>query len=165
VNSPAQRFFVVYTTLLAGLLLAIFPLPDWAERLRPDWVALILIYWCISLPNQTSLSTAFIFGLLLDIATGTLLGQHGLGLTLVCYIVLKNHARFRLFPLLQQGLLIMLILMGQQLIFLWIYGITNRPPENLWLYFLPSVIALVLWPWLYVFMRSIQRRFLPSHHH
>lgn len=163
-NSAGQRFFVVYTTLLAGLLLAIFPLPDWAERLRPDWVALILIYWCIGLPNQISLSTAFIFGLLLDIATGTLLGQHGLGLTLVCYIVLKNHARFRLFPLLQQGLLIMLILMGQQLIFLWIYGITNRPPENLWLYFLPSVIALVLWPWVYVFMRNIQRRFLPSNH-
>lgn len=159
-SSPARRFAVIHGTLLAGLLLALFPLPDWAEALRPDWVALVLIYWCLNLPAHAGMFTGFFFGLLLDIAMGTLLGQHALGLTLVAYILLKNHARFRLFPLLQQGVIIMFVLIVKQLLFLWIYGITNRAPENLWLYFLPSIVAAVLWPWFYILMQEIHRRFL-----
>lgn len=163
IASRWRVFWVMHSTLLAGLLLMLLPLPGWAEALRPEWVSLILIYWCIALPIRTGLGTGFIFGLLLDIAMGTLLGQHALGLTLISYLALKNHQRFRIYPPLQQGMIIMILLLMKQLVFLWIYGITNRAPDNLWLYFLPAVISMILWPWLAVLMRDIQRRLLFSH--
>jgi rod shape-determining protein MreD len=155
-----RRLLLINLSLLAGIALSIFPLPDWAAIMRPDWVALILIYWCITMPVYLGFSTAFIFGLLLDIATGTLLGQHAMGLTIVAYVALKNHARLRLFPLVQQSVMILLLLLAKQVVFLWIYGITSNAPGNLWVYFLPSVTSMVLWPWLYIFMDNVQRRFL-----
>ncbi len=156
-----HRYFVfINLSLLLGIVLAIFPLPNWAAVLRPDWVALILIFWCIVLPTKLGFVTAFSFGILLDIATGTLLGQHALGLTIVAYVVLKNHARLRLFPMVQQAVLIMLLLMVKQLVFLWIYGMTNNAPRNIWIYFLPSIVSMILWPWLFMFMNNYKRRFL-----
>jgi rod shape-determining protein MreD len=151
---------LINLSLLTAIILTIAPMPDWAAVMRPDWVALLLIYWCISMPVNVGFSTAFIFGLLLDVATSTLLGQHALGLTIVAYVVLKNHARLRIFPLVQQGVVVMFVLLVKQLAFLWIYGITSSAPGNLWLYFLPSIVSMILWPWLYIFMDNIQRRFL-----
>lgn len=162
-NSRLRVFWVIHLSLLVGLLLMIFPLPDWAEAFRPDWVALILIYWCMALPTQTGLGTAFTLGLLLDVAMGTLLGQHALGLALLSYIILKNHQRFRIYPPIQQSIIVMFVLLVKQLLFLWIYGITNRAPANLFVYFMPSVISMILWPWIAVIMRDIQYRFLPAY--
>ncbi len=157
-----RRSFLVNFSLLLGIALTILPLPNWAAAIRPDWVALILIYWCIALPTKMGFITAFIFGILLDIATGTLLGQHALGLTIVAYAVLRIHARLRLFPLVQQAVIVMLLLLAKQMVFLWIYGITNNEPESIVVYFLPSLTSMILWPLLYIFMHNMQRRFLST---
>ncbi len=154
-----RNFLVINISLLVALMLTLFPLPTWAEPFRPDWVALVLIYWCLALPNSTGLGTGFVFGLILDIATGTLLGQHSLGLTLIAFIMIKNHQRIRVFPLAQQGVIIMLALILKLLLFLWIYGITKRAPDNLWLYFSPAIVGMLLWPWLFILLRDIRRRF------
>lgn len=154
------RTLLMHGSLLSGILLTLFPLPNWATMLRPDFVALIIVFWCIQLPNALSLATCFFYGLLLDSAMGTLLGQHGLGLTLVAYIAIKNYGRLRLFPLVQQGVVIMIILFIKQIIFLWIYGITNRGPDSIWVYFLPSIVSMAFWPWFFVLMHNLQRRFM-----
>lgn len=161
--SRLRIFWVIHLSLLIGLLLMIFPLPEWAEPFRPDWVALILIYWCMTLPANTGLGTGFVLGLLLDVAMGTLLGQHALGLTLLSFVILKNHQRFRFYPPIQQSIVVMFVLLMKQLLFLWIYGITNRAPANLFVYFMPSVISMILWPWVAAVMRDIHYRFLPTH--
>lgn len=160
-NNRFKILWVINLSLLFGLMLMLIPLPEWAEPFRPNWVSLILIFWCIVMPGHAGLVSAFLFGLLLDIAMGTLLGQHALGLTLAAYIILKNHQRLRIFPLIQQGVIIMFVLLIQQLMFLWVYGITKRAPDNLWLFFMPSVISMLLWPWLFIIMRDVQRRFMP----
>src|SRR5688572_13750927 len=110
-NSGWRIFWIIGGTLVMGLLLTLFPLPNWAEVLRPAWVQLVLIYWVMTLPGSVGLFTGFVFGLIMDIALGSLLGQHALGLSLVSYIVIKNHQRLRLYPLIQQGVIIMFILM------------------------------------------------------
>lgn len=157
-----RTFWIVSGTLVVALLLTLFPLPNWAEALRPAWVELVLIYWAMTLPASVGIFTGFVFGLLVDIALGSLLGQHALGLSLVAYIVLKNHQRLRLYPLIQQGVIIMLILMVEQLLYLWIYGISNRAPNNTFAHFIPAVTSMILWPWLFVLMRDLRRRFIPT---
>ena len=155
-----RLFTVIYLSLILGLLLAIFPLPIWAKAFRPDWVALLLIYWCVYTPNTVGLVTAAMMGILLDTAMGTLLGQHALGLSLIAYAALKNHQRLRLFPRVQQCLIILLLVFGKQVLLLWIYGITKRAPQDVLLYFMPSITSMLLWPLVYKAMRFVQRRFL-----
>ena len=41
----ALRQLPVIVTILVALMLMIMPLPGAVERFRPDWLALILIYW------------------------------------------------------------------------------------------------------------------------
>lgn len=160
--TPWRTFWIISGTLVLALLLTLFPLPNWAEVLRPSWVELVLIYWAMTLPASVGLIAGFLFGLIVDIALGSLLGQHALGLSLVSYIVLKNHQKLRLYPLIQQGVIIMFILMIEQLLYLWIYGISNQAPHNTFLHFIPAITSMIVWPWLFILMRDVRRRFIPT---
>jgi rod shape-determining protein MreD len=164
-TSRWNTYWVINGTLLIALLLMLFPLPNWLRVLRPDLISLVLIYWAMTLPTATGLSTGFIFGLIVDIAMGSLLGQHALGLSVISYIIIKGHQRIRVFPPLQQGMIIMFVLFIQQLMYIWIHGITQRAPESLFVYFVPGIISMLAWPLVYGFMRDIRHRFLPGHLH
>ncbi|HWM29155.1 MAG TPA: rod shape-determining protein MreD, partial [Woeseiaceae bacterium] len=72
--------------IIMALMLAIVPMPALASPWRPDWVALTLIYWSISMPRTYSVGTAWIVGIVLDVAHGTLLGQHALALAFITYL-------------------------------------------------------------------------------
>ena len=76
---------IVFTFIIA-LLLTIMPLPEWARYLRPDWVGLVLIYWCLAVPERVGVITGWLMGLLVDLLTGAILGQHALALTVVAWI-------------------------------------------------------------------------------
>ena len=55
------RYLVIYLSLVLGLILMILPLPDWVQAYRPNWVALILIYWSMALPKRVGLWFALIY--------------------------------------------------------------------------------------------------------
>lgn len=145
-NTPSYKIILI--SLLMGYMLIMMPLPDWAMPYRPNWVALILLYWVINTPAKINIVAAFICGLILDVALGTLLGQHALGLVIVAFIGLRVHQRMRFYPLAQQSAIIMLLLLIKQLLVLWVYGITDRAPENLLLYFSASITGMLFWPWI-----------------
>ncbi len=149
---------VILFTFVVALLLTLMPLPDGLRPFRPDWVGLVLIYWCLALPDRVSVGYGFVFGLLVDVASGSLLGQHALGLTLVAYLAVKLHQRVRLYPLWQQSLTVLLLLSLHQLLSMWIHGITGRPAHD-WSYWLPSFIGMALWPFLYPVLRGLRRNF------
>ena len=71
-------WFIVMS-FIGGMLLTIFPMPDWFSAIRPQWCALILLYWCFALPMHVGIISGWCVGLLLDVLLGTLLGQHALG--------------------------------------------------------------------------------------
>ena len=149
---------VVIPTMLLALMLSIIPLPDWAEILRPDWVALVMIYWAMAMPEKVGVTFAWIFGLLLDVAQGSVLGQHALGLVLITYVVLTQYSRMRVFSLLQQAMVVFLLLFIKQLLVLWVNGMMGLTPYFS-SYFVPSLIGAVLWPWLFLSLRNIRRKF------
>ena len=67
-------------SFVVSLMLTALPMPEWASLWRPAWVALVLIYWCMALPARSGVLVGWSVGLLLDVMTGTLLGQHALAL-------------------------------------------------------------------------------------
>jgi len=155
---------VVVPTMLVALMLSIVPLPNWAEMLRPDWVALVLIYWVMAMPEKVGVTVAWGFGLLLDVAQGAILGQHAIGLVLITYIVLLQYARIRVFSLVQQAIVVFFLLLIKQLLVLWVSGIIGLTPQ-LSSYFLSSLVGAILWPWLFLSLRNVRRRFTLTKHY
>lgn len=149
--------WLISATLVVALFLTILPLPAMAEDLRPQWVAMTLIFWALALPERVGVFWAFGVGLVLDVATGTLLGHHALGLSVVAYVAVELHARVRIFALWQQALFVWVLLILERLLALWVLGATGQPMPSL-SYWGSTFVGLLLWPWLYVVLRDLARR-------
>lgn len=153
----AQGGWLIAATIVVALMLAILPLPTWAEAYRPAWVIIALIYWSMQEPQRVGVGVAWTVGLLLDVMQGSLLGQHAFAAAVVAYLTLGLHQRLRVFPLLQQALTVLMFTALYQLILLWFNGIIGKGPVG-WQYWMPSLMSLILWPWVFVFMRDLRRR-------
>jgi len=153
-----SNFKVAGLSLFVAFMLTIMPLPEWVVEFRPDWVTLVLIYWAMALPARTGVTIAWLAGLMLDVSHGAILGQHAVGLTLVIYIVHLQHQRLRVASLIQQAIVIFFLLLLKQLIVLWVSGIVGHAPDT-WLYFMPTLTGTLLWPWIYIIMRDMRRKF------
>ena len=149
---------IILLTFAMAMLLTIVPLPDALRILRPDWVALTLIFWCLVLPYRVSVGSGFIAGVLLDVLTGTLLGQHALALSLVAYICVRLHQRIRAYPVWQQALTVLVLLVLHQMLTLWVDSTIGRPTRPL-SYWLPSLIGMLLWPFAYRFLSALRLNF------
>lgn len=148
-------------SFLVAYVLTMLPLPDWAELFRPEWVTLVLIYWCLALPERVGVGVGWMLGLILDVIHGSLLGQYALGLAMVAYLALQLHQRIRVYPLWQQAFTILMLIALQQMLVLWVKGVTGQSP-NTWLYWLPSLTSSLLWPWTFLLLRDLRRRFKVS---
>ena len=151
-------------TIVAAFMLAIMPLPDWAVEFRPDWVTLVLIYWAMAVPSRIGVTIAWFAGLLLDVSYGTLMGQHAVGMVLVIYVIHIQHQRLRVASLLQQALVIFVLIFVKQLLILWVDGMLGRAPD-LALYFMPTITSTLLWPWTYLILRDLRRKFSVEKHY
>jgi len=151
------RFLAVYLSLVLGLILMILPLPDWVQAYRPNWVALILIYWSMALPNKVGLWFALFTGLLVDTLHGTLLGQHALSLVIIIYINLNFYMRIRVLSLPQQSFYVFSLLFIGQVVVAWVEGIMGRPTP-LSAFLSAPVVGMLIWPWAFVILRDIRRK-------
>jgi rod shape-determining protein MreD len=146
---PRNRnsLLVISFSFLLAFILTLLPMPEWASWARPAWVLLVLIYWNLTLPHEVNIGTAWFLGLLLDVLNNTLLGEHALAMAIASYFVVKMHARIKMFPLVQQGLCVWLLVLLYQFIIYSIQGFINEVPQSK-LYWLSSLISMLLWPWL-----------------
>lgn len=156
-EAAAVQRWPVYLCLLAALLLSILPLPEAAEPFRPDWVALTLIYWSLALPRSFGLLTAWCAGLLLDVAQGTLLGQHALALTAIVYFPLRFHLRLRVFPIWQLSATVFALLSLYQFLLFWING-TAGVASELVDYWGSVITGSLLWPPLMLFFNGVRQQ-------
>jgi rod shape-determining protein MreD len=149
---------IIVVTLVISLVLSVMPMPENLQHYRLQWSALVLIYWCMALPERVGVGISFFVGLLLDILTGTLLGQHAFGLSVIGFITLKTHKRVRVFPLWQQSVFVMLILILDRLLFFWVDGAVGRPSSMIQSWIAP-ILGGLIWPWLFIIFRDLRRRF------
>ena len=118
-----RQWWASTLSLVLMLALAAVPLPDAVAPLRPDWVAVVLLYWSLMAPRHFSLLTAFWMGIALDTLTGALLGQNALALLVIVYLAEKFHLRLRVFPLSQLAFTVLLLLGLYEFILFWIDGL------------------------------------------
>lgn len=144
-------------TLFLALALTLMPLPELLQPLRPYWVALVVIYWNLETGRLRHLGQAFLIGLALDLATGTLLGQHALGLVILVFLLERFRSRIRFFPPWQQAAAIAALLLNERIIQLWIIMLIGNdwPPLGWWL---APLVGVVLWPWLFLLLDALRQR-------
>jgi len=153
------KYLVIYASLVVALILMILPLPDWAQFYRPNWVALVLIYWSMALPKRVGLWFAFFCGIVLDTSLGTLLGQHAMALVIVIFFNMNFHQRIRVLGLAQQAIYVFALLLINQGVVAWVEGILGRPTPLL-AFFGAPLVGMLIWPWVFVILRDIRRKTL-----
>lgn len=149
---------VILISIVIALFLTILPWPIWAEEFRPQWLTMTLIYWSLALPNRVGVFWGWVAGLVLDVVSGTVLGQHALSLSVTAYLAVELHPRIRVFPLLQQAVSVWVLLLVERLLSLWVIGATGQPTPTLW-YWMPTFVGMLLWPWVFILLRDVRRRF------
>jgi rod shape-determining protein MreD len=142
--------------LAATLALATVPVPDVVAPLRPDWVAVVLLYWSLMAPRHFSLMTAFWMGIALDTLTGALLGQNALALLVIVYLAERFHLRLRVFPLSQLAFTVLMLLGLYEFILFWVDGVAGRtvPLVERWL---PPLTGTLAWVVLYMLFDRRER--------
>ena len=76
------------STIVASFALALFLnfLPWRDLRMVPDFVALVLVFWCVRQPRLVGIGVAWTLGLVTDAGNGVLLGQHALAYSLLAFL-------------------------------------------------------------------------------
>ncbi|MBP9713196.1 MAG: rod shape-determining protein MreD [Sterolibacterium sp.] len=138
---PVRGWFIAATLLLA-LLLNMVPLAGLPGV--PDFVALVLAFWCLREPLKIGMGIAFLLGLGMDIADASIIGQHTMAYVLLAYAANSLSRRILWFPLLQQALQIFPLLLLAQAVMLAIRLVTGASFPGL-SYFLGCIIATLLW--------------------
>ena len=120
---PVNPFFIALTLLLAlGLNL----LPLGRHPAQPDMLALVLVFWNVHQPRRVGVGVAFVFGLLMDVHEGALLGQHALAYTLLSFGAISAHRRLLWFGLAEQAVQVLPLFLAAHLVSLIVRMLVRR---------------------------------------
>jgi rod shape-determining protein MreD len=109
------------------------------------------------LPRTYSVGTAWIVGIVMDVAQGTLLGQHAIALCFIVYITVKFHLQFRVFPTSQMSATVFAMLAVYQFILFWINGVAGVTTSAI-IYWGPVISGALIWPLLTMFFGGLRYR-------
>lgn len=157
INESRGGFGLILVTAVLALILTVVPLPTAVGWLRPDWLLIMVIYWSLVSPRIAGLAFAWICGLLIDVTTGTVLGEHALAFLLVGFLTHRLQLRMRIFPIWQQASMVLMMLLLYQFLLFWIDGITGQAVTT-WRRWMPAMIGAALWPVVIAVMDTLNRR-------
>jgi len=150
-----SRRLPVIITFIVGLMLTVMPLTESVEPFRPDWLALVVIFWAMQLPRTWSVGSAWVIGIVLDASYGTLLGQHALALCVIAFSTVRFHLLMRVFPLSRLSATIFALLALYQFILFWINGVAGVSAPTM-TYWAPVITGTLIWPFLFLFLSGVR---------
>ena len=101
---PANPLFVWGSLLAALTFNMVQNMGLWGRATwSPDLLAVVLVFWTVHQPLRVSIVAAFVFGVLIDVHQGALLGQHALAYTVLSYLAIAIHRRLLWFTVQSQA--------------------------------------------------------------
>ncbi len=150
---PARPTFIVLS-FLAALLFNGLPWNGVWLALRPDMVALVLLYWCTHKPHRIGIGIAWVIGILADVSDASLFGQHALAYTLLAFGGIVLHRRVQMFNLQQQTLQVFLMLLASYGAFAAVHW--EIQGYFAWGFMLGSVTSALMWVPLTLLLQSLR---------
>jgi rod shape-determining protein MreD len=151
---PVNPLFIALS-LLVALTFNLLPLGRHAAL--PDLLALALAFWAVHQPRRVGVGTAFMFGLMMDVHQGALLGQHALAYTLLAFFALALSRRLLWFTLAQQTLQVLPLFVAMHVVSL----IVRLAAGDLfpgWDLFIAALVEAAAWPVATLVLLAPQRR-------
>ena len=154
-TNQSRGGYIIITSILIAMVLMIIPLPDSIRNLRPEWVLLTLMYWALALPRSVGVGYAWVVGILMDVLLGGALGVLAFSYALVVYLILRFHLQLRQFPLWQQALSLMSLILLVHIVTVSMTSLSSG-----WLVWFPAAVtSTLLWPFVHVLLRTVRRTF------
>jgi rod shape-determining protein MreD len=97
-------------------------------------------------------------GLCVDLLEGALLGQNALTCSAIAYLALLLYQRLRNYGAWQQAMMVGVLIGISLMISQWIQNLTSVAADTVG-FLLPALTSTVLWPWFFIAMRTMRRRF------
>ena len=143
---------LIVLTIVSALAANFIPSPAGELQLRPDFCALVLLYWGVHQPRRVGFTIAFLLGLLIDLADASLFGQHAAAYVALLFAAIALHRRILNFNLAAQSLHVFPLLLGAELISIAVRLIAGGelPPLG---HFLGAATGALLWIPLCVVLR------------
>jgi rod shape-determining protein MreD len=149
------RVSTIVLSLVGALVLDFLPWTD--LRLVPDFVALVLAFWCVRQPRLVGLGVAWSVGLLSDAGNGVLLGQHALSYSVLAFVSIWLSRRILWFPLPQQVLHVAVLLLVSEAVVVLVRLAAGHAFPG-WSLLVGPLLGAVLWPALSWILLMPQRR-------
>ena len=141
---PAKTGYILLT-LVAALFLNFIPLNAFLHTIRPDFVALVILYWCINQPQRAGMFLAFCAGLMMDVHHAGIMGHHAMVYCIIVYIASVFRRRSSIFELVKQAPQIGLILVIMQSFQILVTLLSGAYFPG-WHFFLASLSGALIWP-------------------
>lgn len=151
---PVNPLFVALSLALA---LGFNLLPMGRMPGIPDLLALALVFWNVHQPRRVGVGMAFVFGVLMDVHQGALLGQHALAYTLLSFVAITIHRRLLWFGLAEQALQVLPVFILGHLVALAVRLIAGGMFPG-WSLLLAPLFEALLWPLAAALLLAPQRR-------
>ena len=151
---PVSPLFI-WASLAIAFLLNVVPLGRLPAM--PDFVALVLVFWNVHQSRRVGVGVAFAFGLLMDVHSGAVLGQHALAYTLLSYFAVTVHRRLLWFTVPSQAVQILPLFLAAQAVSLIVRVIAGGMFPG-WELILAPVFQALLWPVTTWVLLAPQRR-------
>jgi len=155
---PANPLFILGSLGLALVLNMVQNEGFWGRAAwAPDLMALVLLFWGVHQPRRVGIGTAFVFGLLMDVHQGSVLGQHALAYSVLNFLAVSIHRRLFWFTVPAQALQLLPLLTASHAVELAVRLMVGGTFPG-FLMLLAPVIESLLWPLANVLLLLPQRR-------
>jgi rod shape-determining protein MreD len=139
---PVSNWFIV-TSIVGALILNALPWEGLWLTLRPDFVAVVMLYWCTHKPLRVGIGMSWMVGMLADVSDASLFGQHALSYTILAFGGVVLSRRIRMFDLREQTTQVFLILLLTYAAYALVHWQVNG--QLSWDYFLGCLTSTLLW--------------------
>lgn len=154
IQRPVSNTFIVLS-VLAALLLNGLPWEGIWLMLRPDFVAVAMLYWCMHKPQRVGVGLSWVVGILADVADASLFGQHALAYTLLAFGGVVLHRRLQMFDLRQQTTQVFGIFVLTYAVYALVHWQVNG--YVVWSYFLGCLTSTLLWAPLSIMLQAMRQ--------
>lgn len=155
---PANPLFILFTllaALFANMVVNISLVGNAAWM--PDFLGLVLVFWCVHQPRFVGIGVAFFFGVATDVHQAALLGQHALSYTALGFMAVMVHRRLLWFTVSSQAMQVLPLFAVSHALELSVRMMSGALFPG-WDILMAPFLEALLWPVVSIFLLAPQRR-------
>ena len=155
-KSVMKLVWVIFLSSFVALILTILPLPQQVFYFWPDWMALIVIYWSLSVPDRIGPWVGFVIGTVLEVLFVRNFGVLGFSMAILAFSTNRMSLQLRALSIWQQTLFVCVFIAVFKLITGWLYGLSNDFTIT-GEYWFSLVGDFIFWPFVFILLQELRR--------